>query len=588
MNARALLLFSPLRWWLISIASAAALTSQAAAPAESPIITRFQDPRPIIVAHRGCWRIASEDSLSGIKACVERGIDIVETDVRASKDGELFLLHDDTLDRTTNLAGPLKDHTSAELKTARLRTGAGGKDAPVTDEPLPGLVDALRAAKGRVLLILDIKDGSRERVYRTVEQEGAQDWVIFFGDRATFSAIPDWARRHSMWTAGECAAWPKTGCFSTLAEAVPAYEAFQPLSIALGWKNDAFVSNGAAAAARAGVRLGSCGHRDYTGGRDEANPRVNRATVWRDLLELGVDVLCTDYPIELSEYLISRDLRAAKTNSAEAATADHVRRLPLEGATNFRDLGGYAAADGKRVRWGLLYRSDALDTLTAADMDLVSGLNVTRVTDFRSPGEVARRPDRLPAQLAARQVHLPIDDTPARADPETAKKSAEASAAFRAAMTSPIDAARLQVIDRLIVDYYYPRLPRHGRTAYREWLHGLLDGPKNSAQIFHCTGGADRTGFAAAILLLTLGVPRETVIDDYLMTNDFYFSAEAGDFRKQKKLNQMPPDFRLHARYLEAAFRSIETDYGSIENYIRYGLEIDDVTRHRLRERYLE
>lgn len=275
-------------------------------------------------------------------------------------------------------------------------------------------------------------------------------------------------------------------------------------------------------------------------------------------------------------------------SGAEAVAAEPARRLPLEGAVNFRDLGGYATADGRRVRWGVLYRSDALDTLTPADWALLDPSRISRITDFRAAAEAAKRPDRLPEALRERYVNLPLDDTPARNNPEIAKQAEAAAAEFMGALKSTDDSKRVETINRLIVDYYYPQLPRKGALVYRQWMQGLLDDAQGASQIFHCTGGADRTGFAAAMLLLTLGVPKEAVISDYLLTNDFFLSTAAADFTKQKGLPQMPATYRLQADFLEAAFRAAEADYGSIDNYIRIGLGIDDETRARLKARYLE
>jgi protein-tyrosine phosphatase len=261
-----------------------------------------------------------------------------------------------------------------------------------------------------------------------------------------------------------------------------------------------------------------------------------------------------------------------------AAVAAHARHLPFEGAANFRDLGGYTAAEGKRVRWGRLYRSDALDSLTPADMKRLAGLKVAKITDFRSPGEIAKRPDRLTAQLEARRVPVPLDDPlPNAADAE-----------FLQALELTNEEEKLARIDRLVATHYYPRIARDGQAAYSRWLHSLLDAPNDSAHVFHCTGGADRTGIAAALLLSVLGVTKDQILGDYLLSNNYVFSARGRALFESKGVTAMPAAYRLHARYLEAAFTVMESEYGSIDNYLREGLGIDDEVKRRLRARYLE
>lgn len=280
--------------------------------------------------------------------------------------------------------------------------------------------------------------------------------------------------------------------------------------------------------------------------------------------------------------------KEGKAEPARPVAALQVRQLPFAGTANFRDLGGYTAAAGKRVRWGLLYRSDALDGLTAADMTLLARLNIAKITDFRSDAEIAKWPDRLPAELEARRVHVPLRDPLPRAESRGAMEIDIADAAFVKALELTDEEAKLATIDRLLVEHYYPNFARNSRAAYGRWLHGLLDAPNDSAHVFHCTGGADRTGFAAALVLLALGVSREQILDDYLLTNGYLFSPHGLALLKNKGVPAMPPGYRLQRRYLEASFKAMEDDYGSVDNYLRQGLGVDDAVRRKLRDRYLE
>jgi glycerophosphoryl diester phosphodiesterase len=111
----------------------------------------------LVVAHRGVWNVAPENSLSAIEAAIHAGADIVEIDVRRSADGVFFVIHDDTLDRTTDLLGSVEMSSSATMRRARLRAGAGGPAASMTTETLLTLAELLESVRGRIALNLDTK-----------------------------------------------------------------------------------------------------------------------------------------------------------------------------------------------------------------------------------------------------------------------------------------------------------------------------------------------------------------------------------------------------------------------------------------------
>ncbi|MDE0304980.1 MAG: glycerophosphodiester phosphodiesterase family protein [Albidovulum sp.] len=118
---------------------------------------RSSGRRTAIAAHRGAWRNAPENSIGALEAAISMGCEIMETDVRRSRDGILFHLHDPTLDRMTGASGTAKDLPMSELRELRLRTRMGGSDAPETCQTIPTLDDLLEVAKGRIFLDLDVK-----------------------------------------------------------------------------------------------------------------------------------------------------------------------------------------------------------------------------------------------------------------------------------------------------------------------------------------------------------------------------------------------------------------------------------------------
>ena len=128
----------------------------------------------LVVSHRGDWRNACENSLEAIENAIQMGVDIVEVDLARTKDGQLILLHDNTLNRTTTGKGKPEEHTLAEIKNLRLRNGCNIK----TIYKIPTLEEALLAAKGRVMLNLDKAFDYFDQVYELLEKTGTTNLVI--------------------------------------------------------------------------------------------------------------------------------------------------------------------------------------------------------------------------------------------------------------------------------------------------------------------------------------------------------------------------------------------------------------------------
>jgi glycerophosphoryl diester phosphodiesterase len=152
------------------------------------VTARFSDPsgRIIVVAHRGCHNplprrglgSAPENSLKALEHCVAAGVDVMETDVLRAGDGTLVMIHDDSVDRTTNGSGRVATMTYPELRRLRLRENLGGPNSHLTDEHIPTLEEMLVRAKGRILLNLDVKAAIYPEVIEAVIRAGARDWVF--------------------------------------------------------------------------------------------------------------------------------------------------------------------------------------------------------------------------------------------------------------------------------------------------------------------------------------------------------------------------------------------------------------------------
>ncbi len=232
------------------------------------------------------------------------------------------------------------------------------------------------------------------------------------------------------------------------------------------------------------------------------------------------------------------------------------RLLPMEGAFNMRDLGGYPAAGGKQVKWRTLLRSDELGELTAADLEYLATLPLRTDIDLRGESEQASVPDKLPAGVE--YYPLCID-------------AANVSSFLEGGTTN--FASKMEQI--------YVHIIRHFQPAYQDFFH-ILTNESSTPILFHCTAGKDRTGIAAALLLSALGVDRETIMDDYLLSAQYLQ-------QKYGALARAYPDFApaltVQKEFLLAAFRIIDEEFGGMDRYLTHHLQVN---LEQLRNLYTE
>ena len=243
-------------------------------------------------------------------------------------------------------------------------------------------------------------------------------------------------------------------------------------------------------------------------------------------------------------------------------------RIALQGASNVRDLGGIATADGQKVTGDQLVRADALSKLTDADVDLLADLALRTVIDFRTTAEaVALGADRLPPDVGA--VALPVS----AGDLERFLGIIGDVAKQREILGDGKGVQFMQRVNREFVS------DDAHRQQFARALRIIADDDRRPV-LFHCTAGKDRTGWMTAILLTVLGVSRETVMADYMATNDYVWPAyekqlaplaEAG----QLDLDLFKPLLVQHPDYLDAAFDEVETEYGSFGEFLVRGLDFD-------------
>ena len=132
----------------------------------------------LVIAHRACWHGNAENSLASLEACKRLGVGIVELDVRTTADGVLVLMHDATVDRTTDGSGRLEDLTLAQVQALRLRAELGGPQASITDEAVPTLEQALAASRGTLMINIDPKAVSFDRLYTVLREHGMLDHAL--------------------------------------------------------------------------------------------------------------------------------------------------------------------------------------------------------------------------------------------------------------------------------------------------------------------------------------------------------------------------------------------------------------------------
>ncbi|WP_406860348.1 tyrosine-protein phosphatase [Streptomyces sp. HUAS MG47] len=276
---------------------------------------------------------------------------------------------------------------------------------------------------------------------------------------------------------------------------------------------------------------------------------------------------------------------AAAAHRRPGSTATAVRHIPLQGAVNVRDLGGYLTYTGDRVRQGLVYRADALGKLTDADVTTVASLGLVTAVDFRIPLEVQYDgADRLPAGVRA--VSRQITDNglygqllaaigsrdPVRQEQMLGNGRAAAfmTEVYRTFVTSPAN-----------------------RAAFGATLRDLSR-PGTGPYLYHCTSGKDRTGWTSYLLLTALGVPDQSAVSDYLASNTFRAAhdAKVREGLKQSGMMQNPdlliPLQEVRTEYLNTALSEVRSAYGSLFRYLTAGLGLDVPTLSALQNRLVD
>lgn len=247
----------------------------------------------------------------------------------------------------------------------------------------------------------------------------------------------------------------------------------------------------------------------------------------------------------------------------------------MDGAVNFRDIGGYRTVEGRVVKWGKVYRSDSLAHLSDADLRQITQMGIKLVCDFRAPAEVAKAPDRLPPDGSTAYLHLPVvsSDFDTVAALERLKKK---------------DVSWLT--ETFMIDGYMKNITAYGPVWGTVVKRLATDASR--PLLFHCTAGKDRTGVCAALILDVLGVPEDTIVSDHALSN-IYFGQTVDrikDYIRSLGVDpeKLMPYLTAPRDAMEHVLAYIKQEYGSAAEYLMRAGGVGEGTLDTLRREMLE
>ena len=279
----------------------------------------------------------------------------------------------------------------------------------------------------------------------------------------------------------------------------------------------------------------------------------------------------------------------------KAETTENSQSLSLTGVGNARELGGYRTEDGRAVKHGVLLRTAKLTDATEEDIRrLISDYRLAVDVDFRGDGEVERAPD--PEMEGVEYMNIHILD-------ESAGPSEELEAEIAALEEQGIEVDKITMTrlamkygclsDQMYVDFLSSDV---GKAGYSRFFQALLSLPEDRSLLFHCTQGKDRTGCGAMLILFALGADEETIMADFLLTNEYNAAliAEEREYLIENGIAEDELDIymktmdQVFPEFMENAIQWMTETFGSPMGYITQELGVSESEIQALRDKFLE
>lgn len=302
----------------------------------------------------------------------------------------------------------------------------------------------------------------------------------------------------------------------------------------------------------------------------DASVQIYTKGVWKLYAGLSADKIDMEHPIaqgmDSGTFPLNvpdsvRSYFVIETEEGKAIVSD--RHLPMTGGYNFRDLGGYITTEGKYVKWGKVFRSDDLHSLTDADLRYLSSIPLVSIVDFRSEEEMNEQPDLNPASVKQNYKYS--------INPGNLMGAVKADLENLTEMKA--DTLMMGMNELLVSD-------SASISQYKKFF-ALLQNDEDVPLMFHCSAGKDRTGMGAALFLSALGVDEQTILQDYMLSNSYL----ANKYAKYKAMNPaLSSLFTVKPEFIQAGLSRIKKDHGSVENYLTNMLGVDI---SKMKEKYL-
>jgi len=259
---------------------------------------------------------------------------------------------------------------------------------------------------------------------------------------------------------------------------------------------------------------------------------------------------------------------------------DNGRYIKLDKACNFREIGGLDTIGGKRMKSGILFRSDELSQLTFNDRKIFEKLNIKMIIDLRGVKERQKKQDKIPSKLNIRIENIPIDHR---------NQDLKQMQFFLFLIQKKKDFD----FEKYIKEHYFGTA--FECTSQIKEIFTLLSDENNLPALLHCTVGKDRTGFMAAILQLLAGVSREKVMEEYLVTNKYIGTRVKQIIRMVRimslfraSIEQIQPMLECRPDYLNNVLDEIYNRYGTIENYLLFACGLNIEIQQKLKNLMIE